>query len=97
VEIDDKGIQTFFWGGKMKWTKLDGFNQPNGLTVMRWTIWDSEEEGSIIWYYLIGNYQDEKFQHKFQYNQDELVIHSILELMYNEAEFICLENYEEPE
>ena len=98
MEIDGKRIQTIFWNSKMKWTKLDGFNQPNGLTVMRWAKWDEEEEeGSINYYCVVGEYQNEKFQYKFQYNKDELVTDSMSELMYSEAEWICLENYEEPE
>lgn len=80
----------------MKWTKLDGFNQPNGLTVMRWAK-DYEECEIENWYCVVGQYRDEKFYYQFQYNKDELVISSISELMYDEAEWICLEEYEEPE
>lgn len=52
----------------MKWTKLDGFNQPNGATLMRWDdYFDGKESG---YQYAVGNYENECFYFLSTFNHE---------------------------
>lgn len=80
----------------MKWTKLDGFNQPNGLTLMRWN--DYFDDGKVDGYkYALGNYANETLYFYNVYYTNKVHQLHITQLMDDDACFLDLENCEEPE
>lgn len=78
----------------MKWTKLDGFNQPKGLTLMRWNDhYDDKADGYL---YAVGHFENECLYYYSNFYGNEIRQFHIMELMNDDACFVNLENFEDP-
>ena len=79
----------------MKWIKLDGFNQPEGATVLRWNdYFDGKEDG---YWYEVGDFHNEVFYSSDKFLGNKRLKRNISELMGDDACYLELWKIEEAE